>query len=124
MTRRCPATSLRTSTTRAKLFMKQTDSIDYDFTHVSGGKGFAIIQKLGDNFYKVAPITKHGIGMNAFLAWGKRMDRTRVPVDPKDKHSPLRDVPLEGEVLEKVRAMREDINAGRVKIENQCIVAA
>lgn len=104
--------------------MKQGDDIDYDFTHVSAGNGWAIVQELGDNFYKVAPITKDGIGDRFCLAWGKRMDRTRVPVNPNDKNSPMRDEPLRDAALEKARKIRAMLKSGKMKIVNQRIFPA
>ena len=104
--------------------MQQGDDIDYDFTHVSAGNGWAIVQELGDNFYKVAPITKDGIGSTACLAWGKRMKRTQEHIDPKNINSPLRDVPLSGVALEKAFEMRGLLKSGKMKIVNQRIVSA
>lgn len=101
--------------------MKQNDDIDYDFTHVSGGNGFAIIEVLGNNFYRVAPITRDGVSNRAFLAWGNRMDRTRQRSDPKNLNSPLIDVPLEGVVLDAVRDVRKAINTGRMKVQDNYI---
>lgn len=105
--------------------MQQGDDIDYDFTHISAGNGWAIVQELGDNFYKVAPITKDGIGdKNVCLAWGKRMNRTQEHIDPKDINSPMRDVPLSGVALEKAFEMRGLLKSGKMRIVNQRIVPA
>lgn len=118
-TRRC-----HEQNNKPKGHMKQGDDINYDFTHVSAGNGWAIVQELGDNFYKVAPITKDGIGQTAFLVWGKRMDRTKEPVEHGNINSPMRDVPLRDAALEKAVEMRQLLKAGKMKIVNQRIVPA
>lgn len=104
--------------------MKSTTDIDYEFTHRYGGNGFAIVQDLGNNYYKVAPVTHSGVGKSAFLAWGKFLERSRRPINPGNPKSPEEDIPLTGEVLEKVRELREKIATGQVRIANQNLVAA
>ena len=70
--------------------MKPTDNINFDFTHDHAGNGWAIVQDLGDNFWKVSSIQKDGIDSTcALLAWGKKLKRTLVHEDPKDPQSKM-----------------------------------
>lgn len=103
--------------------MTPGDNLDFDFTHDHGGNGWAIIQDLGDNFYRVASITRDGIGNTAFLAWGRKLKRT-LQVDPKNLPAGPVPVPLTGTVLEAVQAMRSDLAQGRKLVKDQRIYEA
>ncbi len=104
--------------------MKPTENINYEFTHDHAGNGWAIVQGLGDNFWKVCSIQRDGIDKTrAMLAWGKKLKRTLVAEDPKDPKSRQVPIPLTGAVLEAVEELRADLNAGRKKIVEQRVVS-
>jgi hypothetical protein len=104
--------------------MKPTDNINYDFTHDHAGNGWAIVQNLGDNFWKVCAIQRDGIdATRASLVWGKKLNRTLVPENPDDKKSKLIPIPLTGKVLEAVEKLRAELSAGKKKIVDQRVVA-
>jgi len=96
--------------------MKATDNIDYDFTHDHAGNGWAIVQDMGDNFWRVSAIQKDGVdSRSAFLAWGKKLNRTRTSDGER---------PLTGETLAAVRALRKELKSGEKIVHYQRILPA
>lgn len=95
--------------------MDKITDIDFDFTHKHAGNGWAIIQNLGDNNYRVVAIGRNSLAKQAFVAWGKKLEITRKPKVEKGPELPVR---LEGEILEAVKALRSDLKSGRATIGN------
>ncbi len=89
--------------------------MDYDLTHQHGGNGYAVVQDLGDDFYKVVSITEDGISKHAYLAARRLLRRSDYGEG---------DRPLMGKTLDAVKELREDLQAGRKIIREQRILAA
>ena len=62
--------------------MNATDDINYDMTHEHAGNGWAIVQDLGDNFWRVVALSRDGVDARyAPVAWGQKLKRSEYPVD-------------------------------------------
>jgi len=98
--------------------MNAGDDINYDMTHDHAGNGWAIVQDLGDNHYRVASITKNGVDARvAFVACGTKLKRTTMLNDGL-----FSEQPLVGSVLKAVEEMRADLREGRKRVVEQRVV--
>jgi len=86
--------------------------------HVSGGNGFAIVQRLPDGYVRLVSLGKNEIGNRAFLAWSGRLKPGRREENPLVRNSPMVDAYIRPHLLELVVQLRKDLESG-VKIVDQ-----
>jgi len=99
--------------------MKATDNIDYDFTHDHAGNGWAIVQNLGDNFWRVVAIGRESLDTRVVpMAWGKKLTRSLYPISDKP-NAPLEPRKLTGKLLDQARELREQLATGKMHVFEQ-----
>lgn len=104
--------------------MKLTkQDLNYELTHRHAGNGWAIVEMMSDNYCRVAsvPFGKERARVQAFLACGDIMERSKKRIDPADKNSPEVEVMLGEDIVSKLNPIRNDIKRGKMKVVSSWI---
>lgn len=83
-----------------------------DITHRYGGNGWAVCQKLDNDYVRLTPVMADPFGKEAVLA-----ATSCLSVSPHPKE-------LDGEKIEKLAELRKKIESGKLKVVFQRVVKA